>query len=155
MLSWFGIIQISFLTCFKISKRSIHQIGLVVNGVQPNSLENFMSVISDRLRELRGTQSQAEMAAPLGIKYQQWAKYERGESAPGAELLIRICKAHACSSDWLLGLKDGSSSAVASAPGAIAVVGSHNSFGVPGESAACTKCPYKKKLKALEKLISK
>ena len=42
-----------------------------------------------------------------------------------------------------------------SAPGAIAVVGSHNSFGVPGESAACTKCPYKKKLKALEKLISK
>ena len=110
-----------------------------------------MSVLSERLRELRGAQSQADMAAPLGIKYQQWAKYERGESAPGAELLVRICRAHSCSSDWLLGLKESSAAVVASAPGAIAVVGSHNSFGVPGESPTCSKCPYKRKLKALVK----
>lgn len=63
-----------------------------------------MSIISDRLRELRGASSQAVMAKPLAITYQQWAKYERGESAPGAEMLMKICHAHACSADWLLGL---------------------------------------------------
>lgn len=113
-----------------------------------------MSILSERLRELRGSQSQADMARPLGIKYQQWAKYERGECAPGAELLTKICTTHACSSDWLLGLNRREPSAiVASAPGAVAVYGSHNSFGVPGESAACSKCPFKKKLMKLEKLL--
>ena len=112
-----------------------------------------MSILSERLRELRGTQSQAEMAAPLGIKYQHWAKYERGESAPGAEMLANICRVHSCSADWLLGLSSSNNVTIsASAPGAIAFSGSHNSFGVPGKMQPCEKCPLKKKLKAISKL---
>ena len=66
-----------------------------------------MSVLSERLRELRGTQSQSEMAAALGMKYQQWSRYEKGEVAPGADILANICRVHAVSADWLLGLTDG------------------------------------------------
>ena len=65
-----------------------------------------MSVLSDRLRELRGTQSQSEMAAALNMKYQQWARYEKGDVAPGADILANICRVHAVSADWLLGLSD-------------------------------------------------
>ena len=65
-----------------------------------------MSVLSERLRELRGVQSQSEMAEALGMKYQQWARYEKGEVAPGADILANICRVHAVSADWLLGLKE-------------------------------------------------
>lgn len=69
-----------------------------------------MSLLSDRLRELRGTQSQAEMARLLGIQQPQWARYESGVSSPSVEMLEKICRAHACSADWLLGLTVQSSS---------------------------------------------
>ena len=65
-----------------------------------------MSVLSERLKELRGTSSQSEMAAALNMKYQQWARYEKGEVAPGADILANICRTHAVSADWLLGLSD-------------------------------------------------
>ena len=109
-----------------------------------------MSILSDRLRELRGSQSQAAMAAPLGIKYQHWAKYERGESAPGAEMLANICRIHACSADWLLGLRASQPpTECPSEPNR-----QNNQFGVPGEMPTCLKCPLKKKLKAISKLCS-
>ena len=63
-----------------------------------------MSVLSERLRELRGTSSQSEMASAANMKYQQWARYEKGEVVPGADVLATICKVHAVSADWLLGL---------------------------------------------------
>ena len=65
-----------------------------------------MSVLSERLKELRGTTSQSEMAAALNMKYQQWARYEKGIVAPGADILANICRTHAVSADWLLGLND-------------------------------------------------
>ena len=65
-----------------------------------------MSVLSERLKELRGTTSQTEMAAALNMKYQQWARYEKGVVAPGADILANICRTHAVSADWLLGLSD-------------------------------------------------
>ncbi len=65
-----------------------------------------MSVLSERLKELRGTTSQSEMAAALNMKYQQWARYEKGVVAPGADILAEICRVHAVSADWLLGLRD-------------------------------------------------
>ena len=63
-----------------------------------------MSILSDRLRQLRGTTSQAEMARQLGIQRPQWIKYENGTTSPGAEMLSKICRVHAVSADWLLGL---------------------------------------------------
>ena len=65
-----------------------------------------MSKLSDRLKELRGTSSQEEMANSCGIKRNAWARYERGEVTPGADILSHICVAHACSADWLLGLTE-------------------------------------------------
>ena len=65
-----------------------------------------MSVLSERLKELRGSQSQSEMAAALNMKYQQWARYEKGVVAPGADILANICRVHSVSADWLLGLND-------------------------------------------------
>lgn len=65
-----------------------------------------MSVLSERLRELRGRSSQSEMALAANMKYQQWARYEKGDVVPGADVLANICRVHACSADWLLGLSD-------------------------------------------------
>ena len=66
-----------------------------------------MISIGDRMRELRGSSSLREMADPVGIKFQAWARYEAGGAIPGGEILTKICRAHACSADWLLGLTDG------------------------------------------------
>ena len=65
-----------------------------------------MSKISERLKELRGETSQAEMARQLGIPRPQWSKYENGTNTPGAEMVAQICTTHACSADWLLGLTE-------------------------------------------------
>lgn len=65
-----------------------------------------MSDLSKRLRELRGASSQSEMATALNMKYQQWARYEKGEVIPSATVIANICRTHAVSADWLLGLSD-------------------------------------------------
>ena len=96
-----------------------------------------MSDLGDKLKELRGSQSQREMADPLGIKYQQWAKYERGEVAPGADMLKQICLVHSCSADWLLGLPErGGSATVTAGKGAAVSLGSGNAT-----ASNCRDCP--------------
>ena len=119
------------------------------------------------MRELRGPSSLREMADPVGIKFQAWARYEAGGAIPGGEIITKICRVHACSADWLLGLKDSCSvvqnNSARAGTGGIAIAGSGNSVtGVvapstkhQAPSTTCAKCPYKKKLKALEKLIQK
>lgn len=125
-----------------------------------------MSVLSDRLRQLRGESSQVEMAKQLGIQRTQWIKYETGETSPGAEILTRICRVHACSADWLLGLEETlprDNVSVQTAAGGVSIgCGSGNvvrgtivAGGDAGHAPACAKCPYKKKLKALEKVFQK
>lgn len=56
------------------------------------------------------------MAAVLNMKYQQWARYEKGTVAPGADILANICRVHAVSADWLLGLSDDRGTSAASPP---------------------------------------
>ena len=122
-----------------------------------------MSEIGDRMRELRGPSSLREMAEPVGIKLQAWARYEAGGAIPGGDIITKICRVHSCSADWLFGLDNklcprGNVSARAGA-GGIAIAGSGNRVtgvvaGAP-TTAACAKCPYKKKLKALEKVLNK
>lgn len=115
-----------------------------------------MSILSDRLKELRGPSSQAEMARQLGIQRTQWIKYENGDAAPGAEILTRICRVHACSADWLLGLDDKLSGSqkvfgsVKAGAGGIAIGGVGNRVSGTliasdnGHAPTCAKCPYKK-----------
>lgn len=75
-----------------------------------------MSVLSERLRELRGTSSQSEMATAANMKYQQWARYEKGEVVPGADVLANICRVHSVSADWLLGLSEVNDTSAAKPP---------------------------------------
>ena len=113
-----------------------------------------MSVLSDRLRELRAGQSQTEFAAALGMKYQQYARYEKGENSPSADILLKICQTHEVSADWLLGNeKHSKASIVSTGNHSSVVVGSNNSVGL-GESWQCSKCPYKKKFKQLQKFFT-
>jgi len=125
-----------------------------------------MSELGDKLKELRGSQSQREMADPLGIKYQQWAKYERGEVSPGADMLKQICLVHACSADWLLGLPRSTapSTSIYDSPGAIvaspgAKVNGHGAVvNSPGAvvhplgavPADCANCKFKRLAEALK-----
>ena len=108
-----------------------------------------MSILSERLRELRGPSSQKAMADAVGIKWNAWARYESGAVAPGAEILATICRVHACSSDWLLGLKDNHGSvSVNAADGAAVAIGtgaraSATAAKKAAPAADCGKCPYK------------
>lgn len=70
-----------------------------------------MSIFSDRLRELRGNESQASFAAEIGLNRVQYAKYESSKNAPSIDVLATICRTHACSADWLLGLPERGKSA--------------------------------------------
>ena len=103
------------------------------------------------------------MANGIGIPQQAWARYEKGVVAPNATTIVQICRVHACSADWLLGLDDklshGEKVSARAGAGGIAIAGSGNRVtgvvaGAP-TTAACAKCPYKKKLKALEKVLNK
>jgi len=118
------------------------------------------TIIAERLRELRGQSSLREMAEAIGIKYSAWARYEAGGSLPGADILARICCAHAVSADWLLGIDNlrknsvnaGDNSAVAIGTNARATV---SRAAAPGEMSACSKCPYKKRLERIEAAMKK
>ncbi|MBR2920310.1 MAG: helix-turn-helix transcriptional regulator [Kiritimatiellae bacterium] len=120
-----------------------------------------MSILGDRLRELRGATSQSEMARELEMARPQWIRYENGTSIPGADILEKICRVHACSADWLLGLKDNAPT-VSAGPGAAVAIGSHakatsnSKLSTPASlTPNCTKCPHLKKLKKLEALLKK
>ena len=110
------------------------------------------------MRELRGPTSQSEMARQLNMQRPQWIRYETGKSVPGADILATICRVHACSADWLLGLdvrgksaaqvKTGNNSAVAIGANARATV--RGTFAAQGERSDCAGCPYKEKMKEFE-----
>lgn len=59
-----------------------------------------------RLKKLRGTVSQSEFAAQLGIKQTSYSAYERGRMEPSASMIVLICKNAGVSADWVLGLSD-------------------------------------------------
>jgi hypothetical protein len=100
------------------------------------------------------------MADELDMKQPQWARYESGASVPGADIITRICRVHACSADWLLGLKDNGGVNVKADNGAAVAVGTNarattTTVMPSGESSACKKCPHLKKLKKFEALLKK
>lgn len=59
-----------------------------------------------RLKELRNRNkmSQEEFATKIGIKQQQYSRYEQGDRDPQIKHLKRICKEFKVSADWLLAL---------------------------------------------------
>jgi len=90
------------------------------------------------------------MARSLGIVRQQWIKYETGQSAPGAEILERICRVHSCSADWLLGLRG---TAPASSNPPLPHSSTPNSQLSPGSLPQCAKCPHRKLADKMRKML--
>lgn len=70
----------------------------------------------ERLRDLRGEDSQAIIAKKLGLSQQSYARYETGVVLPGLEQLHHICCVLKISADWLLGLSDDRSSGSLASP---------------------------------------
>lgn len=123
-------------------------------------LQKNMSTFATRLKKLRGAESQASFAATIEMNRVQYAKYESGANSPSVEVLERICRIHACSADWLLGLKDNGGVNVKADNGAAVAVGTNarattTTVMPSGESSACKKCPHLKKLKKFEALLKK
>lgn len=116
-----------------------------------------MSIIGVRMRELRGSSSQREMADAIGIKYNAWARYEAGGALPGAEIIEKICRIHACSADWLLGLKDNGGVNVKAGNGAAVAIGANARARAHTAEAktACRNCRYKKMFDAYEAAAKK
>ncbi len=111
-----------------------------------------MSVISDRLRELRGSSSQSEMARAVNVKQQNWARWESGVVTPSAEMIATICRVHACSSDWLLGLRDAGSE-TPKLPAAKATSPSPAAPTAPGSLPQCAKCEHRKLAEKMRKML--
>ena len=103
-------------------------------------ITSFMSTFATRLRELRGTESQASFALAIGVNRVQYAKYESGQNAPSVEILERICRVHACSADWLLGLRE-------STPNDSQTQNSNSKL------PQCSNCPHRKLAEKMRKML--
>jgi transcriptional regulator with XRE-family HTH domain len=62
-----------------------------------------LTILGQRLNELRGGESQAEFAKRIGISAATIGYYENSERLPDAETLLKISNACGKSCDWLVG----------------------------------------------------
>lgn len=63
---------------------------------------------TDRMKWLRDIRNitQKEIAAYLGIKQQQYARYEKGINVMPVTYLIKLCQFYDVSADYILGLSN-------------------------------------------------
>jgi transcriptional regulator with XRE-family HTH domain len=62
-----------------------------------------LAAIGERIRELRGFKmQQAELARMLEVSQSQLSKYERGETEPSLEVLVKLSRRFGKSLDWLV-----------------------------------------------------
>ena len=62
--------------------------------------------IGDRIREIRGTRSQREIAEIFGITKASWSNYENGKHEIPVSTMAELCQRFGYSADWILGLSD-------------------------------------------------
>ena len=66
-----------------------------------------LTKFAERLRILRGTRSQMEMAAFVGdINQAAWAQWEMGARQTKLDVFAHLCKRLGVHADWLLGIDD-------------------------------------------------
>ncbi len=65
-------------------------------------------IIDKRIKDLRKDLkiSQTELAVLCGVQQSCVSKWERGETFPDAEMIIKLCEVLNASADYLLGLKE-------------------------------------------------
>lgn len=61
-------------------------------------------IFSIRLREARGSRSQSEVCAALGLKQGTYSTWELGKYEPTFDVLVRLATFLGVSTDWLLGM---------------------------------------------------
>ncbi len=68
----------------------------------------MINKLSQRLKELRKERQllQKQVASDLGVTQVCVAKWETGDREPSIDMLIKIAKYFAVSTDYLLGLED-------------------------------------------------
>lgn len=62
--------------------------------------------LGERLRDLRGNESQVAFCNKIEQKQGTYSAWERDEKDPSSSAIALICRATGVSSDWLLGLTD-------------------------------------------------
>lgn len=92
-----------FVILFYRTVDMIHQNGV---SCQPHYGVLRMKVFCERLKELRGSNSQKSFAALLKLNQQTYQRYESGVREPDLETLHLIGVSLGVSLDWLLGLSD-------------------------------------------------
>jgi len=65
------------------------------------------TVFENRIREVRGSRTQQEVANMIGVPKNKWSIWELGRCEPKLAEIILICKTFSVSSNWLLGLPEG------------------------------------------------
>ena len=58
--------------------------------------------LGQRLKDIRGAQSQDAMSKLLGIPQTTWSNYEKGRNKPDLALIDKICTDFGVSLEWLL-----------------------------------------------------
>lgn len=96
-----------------------------------------MILFPSRLRELRGSLSQDEMARKFGVSQVAYGRWERGKAEPKFEVVVEICKNFSVSADWLFGLSDERGGGVSvTATGGSAAAGNNLTATLHGSSSA-------------------
>lgn len=90
-------------------------------------MEENIPGFAERLRTLRGKQSQGAFAKMCGVPQSSVAQWELGAS-PSARKLLNVCQATGVSADWLLGLSPGEAK--------VSATGDHNAQAVNGGTAS-------------------
>ena len=65
-----------------------------------------IDIFSKRIRALRGSRSQREVAEGIGTTQQSLGRYESGKRKPDLEIIERLAVYFEVSADYLLGLND-------------------------------------------------
>ncbi len=116
-----------------------------------------MSLFGDRLKAARTAKGMTlvQCADALGITNPALSQWEQGKREPKYSMLVAICHLLDTTPNELLGIEPSSATYSVTGSGNVVAqgVGAKVQIGAPGELPQCLKCPHRKKLAKLEKLI--
>lgn len=106
----------------------------------------------EKLRELRGNNSQQEFAKRIGVPQTSYSAWERGVKEPSFSAIKKLCEVCAIPPEWLLGIDDVNPKGITATNSAVHTNGNTH-IKVATE---CRDCPTVARLMAIvENLTSK
>jgi transcriptional regulator with XRE-family HTH domain len=61
-----------------------------------------MNTLGERIRHIRGTETQETFAARIGVSKGSLGGYERNENSPSSDVILKICSGANISVEWLM-----------------------------------------------------